>query len=220
LSATAGMSAGARLAGLVLALGYLTGLVPGPLVAAVGGLALMTYGRCLDLDRGAQALSAAGLAVIAGAVGVTGLRWGTLELSELRSVQAVLGPTLLVGPVAGAAASIAAAVAAIVALALGLGARPVHGALQWVWAGLEALALGLCVVTAFWGPKVLAEADVDLSETLRDAGMWLVALVVCLVAGLGGALLLQRVPGRGKAMLMAGCGLAVAAAATAAGSVA
>lgn len=220
MSATAGMSAGARLAGLVLALGYLTGLVPGPLVAAVGGLALMTYGRCLDLDRGAQALSAAGLAVVAGAVGVTGLRWGTLELSELRSVQAVLGPTLLVGPVAGATASIAAAVAAIVALALWLGARPVHGALQWVWAGLETLAMGLCVVTAFWGPKVLVDADVDLSETLRDAGMWLAALLVCFLVGFGGALLLRSAPGRWKATLMAGCGLAVVAAAAAAGSVA
>jgi hypothetical protein len=220
LSPTAAMSAGARLAGLVLALGYLTGLVPGPLVAAVGGLALMTYGRCLDLDRGAQALSAAGLAVVAGAVGVTGLRWGTLDLSGLRSVQAVLGPTLMVGPVAGATASIAAAVAAIVALALWSGARPAHGALQWVWVGLEALAMGLCVVTAFWGPKVLVGADVDLSQTAQDAGMWLAAIMVCLLFGVGGALLLRPLAGRWKAMLMAGCGLAVAAAAAVAGSVA
>jgi len=213
------MSAGARAAGLVLALGYLTGLVPGPLVAAVGGLALMTFGRCLNLNRGAQVLSAAGLAVVAGAVGVTGLRWGTLDLSGLRSVQAVLGPTLLVGPTAGAIASIGAAIAALVALALWLGARPAHGALQWAWATLEALAMVLCVVTAFWGPKVLAGSDVELSETMQDASIWLGATALCLGVGVGGALALRAVAGRWRAALMAGCGLAVVAAAAVAGSV-
>jgi hypothetical protein len=219
LSATAAMSAGARVAGLVLALGYLTGEVPGPLVAAVGGLALMTLGRCLTLDRGAQALSAAGLAVVAGAVGVTGLRWDTLDLSGLRSVQAVLGPTLLVGPTAGALASIAAAVAATVALALWLGARPARGAWQWAWAILETLAMGLCLVTAFWGPKVLAGADVELSETVRGAAMWLGGIAACLVAGVAGALLLRAAAERWKAALMAACGVAVVAAAALAGSV-
>ena len=212
------MSAGARAAGLVLALGYLTGFVAGPLVAAVGGLALMTFGRCLSLDRGAQVLSAAGLAVVAGAVGVTGLRWGTLDLAGLRSVQAVLGPTLLVGPTAGAIASIAAAGAAIVALVLWLSARPVRGAWQWGWAAIETLAMGLCVVTAFWGPKLLAGADVEPSETMRDAGIWLGALALCVVVGVGGARVLRAVSGRLKAALMTVSGLTVVAAAAVAGS--
>jgi hypothetical protein len=219
LSATAAMSAGARAAGLVLALGYLTGFVAGPLVAAVGGLALMTFGRCLSLDHGAQVLSASGLAVIAGAVGVTGLRWGTLDLSGLRSVQAVLGPTLLVGPTAGTIAAIGASIAAIAALALWLGARPAHGAAQWAWATLEALAMALCVVTAFWGPKVLAGAEVELSETMRDAGMWVGAIALCLGVGVGGALALRAVTGGLKAALMTGSGLTVVAAAAVAGSI-
>ncbi len=213
------MSAGARAAGLVLALGYLTGFVAGPLVAAVGGLALMTFGRCLSLDRGAQVLSAAGLAVVAGAVGVTGLRWGTLDLAGLRSVQAVLGPTLLVGPTAGAGASIAAAGAAIVALALWLSARPAQGAWQWAGATLEALAMALCVVTAFWGPKLLAGADVEPSETMRGAGIWLGATALCLLVGVGGALVLRAVSGRLKAALMTVSGLTVVAAAAVAGSI-
>ncbi|MDQ4058868.1 MAG: hypothetical protein M3124_07065 [Actinomycetota bacterium] len=220
MSATAAMSAGARVAGLVLALGYLTGFVPGPLVAPVGGLALVTFGRCLDLDRSSQVLSAASLAVVAGAVGVTGLRWGTLDLAGLRSVQAVLGPTLLVGPMAGALASIAAAGAAIVALALWLSARPVQGAWQGAWAALETVGMSLCVVTAFWGPKVLAGADVELSETMRDAGVWLGALSVCVVIGVAGALALRALAGRGAMGLMSACALVVIAAAAVAGSVA
>lgn len=219
MSAAAAMSAGARAAGLVLALGYLTGFVAGPLVAAVGGLALMTFGRCLSLGRGAQVLSASGLAVIAGAVGVTGLRWGTLDLSGLRSAQAVLGPTLLVGPTAGALASIAAAGAATVALALWLSARPSQSAWQWGWATLEALAIALCVVTAFWGPKVLAGADVESSETMRDAGMWVAAIALCLGVGVGGALALRAVSGGLKVALMTASGLTVVAAAAVAGSI-
>ena len=214
------MSAGARVAGLVLALGYLTGFVPGPFVAPVGGLALVTFGRCLDLDRRAQALSAAGLAVVAGAVGVTALRWGTLDLAGLRSVQAVLGPTLLVGPTAAALASIAAAGAAIVALAMWVSARPAQGARQWAWAALETVAMGLCVVTAFWGPKVLAGADVELSETMLDAGIWLGAVAVCVVIGVAGALALRAVAGRGAVALMSACAVVVIAAAAVAGSVA
>ncbi|MGH2693430.1 MAG: hypothetical protein ACRDJJ_01315, partial [Actinomycetota bacterium] len=60
-------SAATRAAGLVIALGYLLGLVPGPLVAVVGGLALVTFGRGLLCRRGDEAVAGAALAVVAGA---------------------------------------------------------------------------------------------------------------------------------------------------------
>ena len=40
---------GTRVAGVVLIVGYLSGLVPGQIVSLVGGLALITFGRMLLL---------------------------------------------------------------------------------------------------------------------------------------------------------------------------
>ena len=211
---TLAVSAGARAGGLVLALGYLTGLVDGPLVAAVAGVALITYGHCLRMDRVDQALAAAGLAVMAGALGITALRWGSLELAELRSVQAVLGPTILVGPEMTAVAVIVAAVAATLALALWVAALPVRGFGDWAWTGLETVAVALALVTAFWGPKVLLGTDeVPNSEIVESLAWWAAATAAVVIVGIGGGLLARLVVVRVRVAVMAVAALALLVAA-------
>jgi hypothetical protein len=185
LTARASLSEATRVAGLVIALGFLLGFVPGPLVAAVGGLALITFGRALLLDRVGEFRSGASLALIAGAVGVAGLRWGTLQLEDVRGVQAVLGPTVLVEPSVAATASWLAAGGAILALAVWLGSvRPAGRIGSAVW-GLEGLAGSLAIVSVFWGPGL----GTDLPAGL---GIWALATVAALVPAVLLAVLLAR----------------------------
>jgi hypothetical protein len=207
---TLAVAAGARAGGLVLALGYLTGLVGGPLAAAVAGLALITFGRCLRMDRIDQALAAAGLAVVAGALGIVAFRWGSMELAELRSVQAVLGPTLLVGPETTAVVVVVAAVAATLALALWVAALPVRGFGAWAWTGLETLAMALALVTVFWGPKVLLGLDgVPDSEVVDSVAGWAAASAAAITLGIGGGLLARLVAARVRVAVMAVAALAL-----------
>lgn len=202
---TAALSTGTRSAGLIVALGYLTGLVGGSLVAAVGGLALVTFGRCLAMNRGEQAQACASLAVIAGALGVTGLRWGTLELAEIRSVQAVLGPTLLVGPELEAGATIVTALAAALALALWLASDPGHGVAGRAWTGAETAVAALALVTAFWGPKILTPGSAGGAETAVGALGWVVATGLVMMVALGGSLGIGSLGPRSRAALTVGC---------------
>ena len=109
---------GTRVAGFVLVLGYVSGLVPGAVVSLVGGLALITFGRALLLDRHGTSIAATALAIAAGALGVAALRWGTLTIEELVGVQSVLGPTVLVGPESAALATGVALAATIAAVAV------------------------------------------------------------------------------------------------------
>ena len=211
---SAAFSAGARVGGAVLALGYLTGLVNGPLVAVVGGLALITFGRSLRMDRASQTLAAAGLAVIAGCLGIAALRWGTLELAELRSVQAVLGPTIVVGPQPAATAAIIATVSGSLALGLWVAALPTRGFVEWTLTTLETLVVALGLVTAFWGPKVLLGYDaLPSSEVLGSLVSWAVAVAIVTVAGVGGGHLARALPRAVRTGLMVAAlvGLAVAA---------
>jgi hypothetical protein len=69
LRATVALSAGARAAGAVLALGFLLGVVQGSVVAVVGGLALVTCGRSLLVRDADAILSVAGLVTVGGASG-------------------------------------------------------------------------------------------------------------------------------------------------------
>jgi hypothetical protein len=185
-----------------VALGYLTGLVNGPLVAAVGGLALITFGRSLRMDSYGRALAAAGFAVVAGALGIAAIRWGTLELAELRSVQAVLGPTILVGPEAAAIAAILASAAASVALALWVTALPVRGFVHWTWTGLETLTVALALVTAFWGPKILLGSDVPAAEVRESFEVWAAAAGGVTFVAVAGGLLARILPASVRTGLM------------------
>jgi hypothetical protein len=142
---------GIRCAGAVIALGYLLGFVAGPLVPVIGGLALMTFGHGLLLDRASRTFAAVGLAIIAGAVGIGALRWGAMGLDDIRGAQQALGPTVLVGPTEAAAASWIAAGAAVLGLAIWISPSELRdwpARVGWV---LEAAVGSLIVVWIFWG---------------------------------------------------------------------
>lgn len=143
---------GTRVAGAVLMLGYLSGLVPGAIVSLVGGLALITFGRALLLDRGATAVSGAALAITAGALGIAALRWGTLSLGSLVGAQSVLGPTILVGPEASAVASGVALGAALVASAAWAVEPSGVDRASRIWAGFEGVLAVLAAALVFAAP--------------------------------------------------------------------
>lgn len=152
--AAAAFSVGARTAGIVIALGYLLGFVEGPVVIVMGGLGLVALGRTMLLARRDALLAGVAFAVLAGAVGVAGLRWGALELASLRGAQAVLGPTVLVGPTVVATAAWGAGIAALAAAGLWL-SRPRPGyRVERVRHWVEVVVAALGIATAFWGPAL------------------------------------------------------------------
>ncbi len=213
-TASAGaFSSATRVAGIVIALGYLLGFVAGPVVAVVGALALTTYGRNVLVPRRSALASGAALAVIGGSLGIAALRWGALELASLRGVQSVLGPTLLVGPLQAALATGIAAAAAVVALAVWLAAPWPTDRIDLVWALVEAAVGAFAIVTVFFDPARSALAGAGTASVALEVARWLgaVTLVMALVAGLGW--LLQRRDELWRAVIVAGAGAAVVSAA-------
>lgn len=127
-------SVAARVTGVIGALGYLTGLVDGPVLGILGGLALLSFGRALASERGAELIAPASFGVLAGAAGVVALRWGTLDLNGIGGIQAVLGPIVTVSPAPVAAMAGAALAAAAGAAGVGLTEpAPGIGAPRWWW---------------------------------------------------------------------------------------
>jgi hypothetical protein len=192
-----GWGAGARAAGIVIALGYLLGFVRGPIVAVVGGLALVTLGRCASSSPPDDMVLGGSLAVLAGALGVGALRWGALDLGDLRGAQSVLGPTLLVGPGGAAAACWFAAAAGVTALATWLAtARHADAAvaggsgriIRTVWIA-EAVVGGFAIVSVFWGPSIARDSLTGGDALLALLG-WVAAVSVVTAAAAGAALLL------------------------------
>ncbi|MGH2748877.1 MAG: hypothetical protein ACRDKB_13295 [Actinomycetota bacterium] len=177
------VSAGTRVAGAIVAFGYLLGVVEGPVIAVVGGLALMTFGRVLLHERSDGVRVGASLAVLAGALGVGALRWETLDLSSMRGAQSVLGASVLVDPDVAAGGSWAAVGAAALALGLWGGARlPGQGAAA-VWRWIESAGAALAVTTVFWGPKLV----IGSPRFWSDLGLWVlgVGVLVGTAAALG-----------------------------------
>ena len=185
-----GAAVGVRAAGIVIALAYLTGLVPGPLLAAAGGLALVTYGHALLLERNPSLLTGTAFAVLVVALASGALRWSTMDLAELRGVQAVLGPTVLVEkssadlPVLGPIAAWIAVFAGVVAMAVWL--RFPRGEVWFSlvpWGG-ETIVASLALVTVFWGPAAVAFGSGNTGEVLTELGRWaLITLAVAVPAG-------------------------------------
>jgi hypothetical protein len=206
----AGFSVGTRVAGGVIAAGYLVGLLPGPVVAVVGGLALITFGRALLVGRLEGSQAGAALAIAGGGLGVGALRWGTLDLGELRSVQSVLGPTVLVGPDAAAAATAIAMTGAALAAAVWLLIpQPPRRLLPPVSAALEAVLAALAIVTVFVEPIA---RPLDLSEAGDAAaviGGWAAATAGATIALLVVSLALARVGPLWRWVALAFSGLAV-----------
>ena len=195
-----GAAVGVRAAGIVIALAYLTGLVPGPLLAAAGGLALVTYGHALLLERNPSLLTGTAFAVIVVALAAGALRWSTLDLSELRGLQAVLGPTVLVEksaadyPILGPVASWLAVVAGVVAMSVWL--RFPRGEVWFSlvpWVG-EMIVASLAFVTVFWGPAAVALGSGDTGEVVTELGRWILVTLVVALPAAGLSFLLGRLP--------------------------
>lgn len=209
-SAASGFSVAARVAGAVICLGYLLGAVQGPVVSVVGGLALITFGRNLLLDHRAAAVSGAALAVMAAALGIAALRWGALDLGELRGVQSVLGPTVLVGPLEASVATSIAGAAAVTGLAVWMSRPWPDSRLLYAWWGVEAAIGSLALVTLFFEPAALLGGN---SRGVVTVLGWLAITMIVGAVVAGGGWLLKKVPGVVPAFIMAGAGAAVAAAA-------
>ena len=211
-----GWGLGARAAGAVLALGYLLGFVRGPLPAVVGGLALLTLGRCAAASGSDDLVLGGALAAIGGALLVGALRWETLDLARLRGAQAVLGPTVLVDPQGAAAASWIAAVAGAAALAVWLAtvrradSKVGGGLVQGLWLGEAALG-AFALVTVFWGGSV-PRGSFGGTDGALALGEWAVAIAAVAGAAVAGAAYLARFPSRrGWVVVSSGAGVAGAA---------
>lgn len=192
-AAVGAVASGTRAAGIVFAAGYLSGYVDGPVAVVVGGLALITFGRSLLLERRAAAIAALSLAVVAAGLGIGALRWSTLDLGELRGVQAVLGPTVLVAPERLAWGASLAAGASFMALALWTALGPRMDRVDILWLAAEALIGSLAITTAFFAPVRLLGPEAASRAT--EIGVWAAtAAVATLVVTLTGALL-ARLPG-------------------------
>lgn len=157
-------SVASRVAGAIGAIGYLTGIVDGPVIGALAGLSLVALGRSLVVARGYELFGPLCFGILAGAAGSVGLRWGSLDLPEIQGAQGVLGPTVVVEPVAVAVANGGALVAATVVLGLWLMARTERPVAlpRWWWA--EGGAGALLIATLFVGPAP--------SDALQ-VGIWL-----------------------------------------------
>ena len=165
---------GTRVAGAVLILGYISGIVPGAIVSVVGAFALMTLGRALLLDRTATAVSAVALAITAGAFGIAGLRWGTLSLPELIGVQSVLGSTILVGPELSAIASVLALGATLIAATAWATEPQGRGRVERLWGHIEAILVVIAAAVVFAAPG----AGGSLGQLLGSPEIGVTAAVV------------------------------------------
>lgn len=187
---------GIRAAGAVIAAGYLLGIVPGPLVSVIGAFALITFARALVIDRDRALRSGLSLAVIAAALGVGALRWGTLELAELRGVQSVLGPSILVGPVQAAIACGAAAVAALLALSSWLREPEARVRLDKVWTGTEVGLWALAILTVFFVPARSVLVGAGVGSAALEIARWIAAVAVTAGVAFGLSLLQERLDAR------------------------
>ena len=213
------LSVAARAAGIVIALGYLTGLTPGPLVSVIGALALVTYGRLLAAPRPDAVRNGIALAIVAAALGIGALRWGTLDLGELRGVQSVLGPSLLVGPNEAAIACGAATVAALLALGVWLGDPRPAGRAGFAWAAVEAVVWSLAVVTVLFNPARSALQGAGFGSVLLEIARWVGTTVVAGGLAAGAAVLESRLSDRMRWIPLASAAVLVAVAAVLVASV-
>lgn len=209
-SAASAFSVAARAGGAVISLGYLLGLAEGPVVAVVGGLALITFGRNLLLDQRAAVMSGAALAVIAAALGIAALRWGALDLIEVRGIQSVLGPTVLVGPPEAATATSIAAAAALAGLVVWMSRPWPASKVLFGWWGLEAGIVVLAWTALFFEPTAMLGGSGGGSA---GSFAWVGAAALVTGAVGAGAWLLQKTPPVVPGVLTATAGAAVAAAA-------
>jgi hypothetical protein len=161
-------------------------------IAVVGGLALMSFGRAVFLDRVWATVTGVAIAVLAGALGVGALRWDAIELRALRGAQAVLGPTVLVGPIRVAAAAWLGAVAVMIAGSVLLSAPIGKGRVAIAARSVEGVVIGLAVSTVFWGPAI--PDGLAFGELARRVGEWVLVTIVVAVPVVGLSFVIARAP--------------------------
>ena len=186
------LAVGAQVAGVILAAGYLLGLVQGPVIAVVGGLALIAFGRAVFLDRAWAAVTGVSIAVLAGALGVGALRWDAIELRALRGAQAVLGPTVLVGPVRVSAAAWLGLAAVVIAGVVLLSAPMGTGRAALAARIIEGLVIGLAGATVFWGPAI--PDGLDFGEVVPKVGIWVLATLAIAAPMVGLSFIAAKAP--------------------------
>lgn len=204
-----GASVAARVAGAVGALGYLTGLVDGPVIGALAGLGLVTFGRGLLAPRGTELLGPAAFGVLAGAAGSVALRWETLDLAEIQGAQGVLGPSIVVEPLEVAILSGVALVAATLSLGVWAGTPDTGWLARWWW--VELVAGAFLLASLFSGPP---------PTDIIQAGLWLGATaVIAALALLVGRFASDRsIKSRGAVLVLCAAAVIVAAAVAGAAS--
>jgi hypothetical protein len=192
--------------------GYLLGLVPGAVMSVVGGLGLITFGRCLVSDSSRSLRAAAALAIVAGALGISALRWGTVSLQGIASAQSVLGPSIVVGPLAAAAAAGVALGAGVLALGVWSAAPEApasRGERRWGWFEVALGVLALAWVFAAPG------TGGSLSSVTKEPLEWLIPAAATAV-GTALALVVGRTAhGRAAWIVLVITGLAVVGSAAA-----
>jgi hypothetical protein len=209
--ARAGLVVGTRAAGHALALVYLLGAMDGAVLIVVGALGLVAFGRVV---AGRTELLYHALAFVVAAIGLTipSLRWQLLELSELRGAQAVLGPTLLVGPPAVAVSTWIAALATLLGFGLGLASAPGRGVRWWLWSTIEAAVGALAAVTVYYGPAIPGWGN-EGASIRDDVPAWAAAVGVAAVAIIVAAGVARELPAVARRVLLGGSGVAVLVAA-------
>lgn len=205
---TGALSAGVRVAGSVTAFGYLFGIGEDSIVTVVGALALITFGHALVLPRGEEVIAGVALGVVAVALGVVAIRWETLSVTALRDVQAVFGPTVLVGSEAVVAGAWIAAISTVLAVALCQRGAALHPRSTAFLSGGETLVWVLAIVSIFWGPAIHAG---DAAAFGRDVAMWIASVAVTAAVTIGTRMALARRSARFRLLALGAAVAGVAA---------
>lgn len=158
------LATGLRVTGAVAALLLLTGVLQSSMWIVLAGLALAAGGRALvATDRNSLIFIGVSLVVLCAAIAALCLRWNTLDAASVRGTQAVLGPTLLVGPTTVAAGAWTATAAAALAIGVWMAAQPLGSEIRDRIVSLgELFVLALAVAVPAWGPVAAGDPDMGL----------------------------------------------------------
>jgi hypothetical protein len=202
---------GAEVAGLLLAAGYLTGVASGNLFLVAGAFALITAGRWIASGSRDAAPVGAAFVLIVCSLGAAALRWGTVDFSDWRGIQAVVGSPLVVEPVRVAVGAGLAAGGGLLALIL-WSVHPPVGRPRLALLFLEVGVIALALTTAFWGPGITPGEGA--AKLALEAARWTgITLGVALVGLVGGRFLARH--GSALRWVLAGGALAAVVAGTA-----
>jgi hypothetical protein len=145
------------------------------------------------------------------------LRWGTLDLTELRGVQSVLGPTILVGPEAVAIACGLAFAGGLIGLGAWLLEPRPHGRGEFLWSAIEVGLGSLALVTIFIDPARSVLQGAGFGLVIVELARWLGTVAIAALVVWGASILQSRLSERLRWIVLAA---AAAAVGTAAGLVA